>query len=60
MRVDYVPIEDVELERLLKESEATALTVEQLIRRAVALFLKRGDAKAVLAYPLPTQHSMRK
>jgi hypothetical protein len=38
----YVPIEGAELERLLKESEATALTVEQLIRRAVALFLKRG------------------
>jgi len=41
MKRIYVPIEDAKLDRLLEESEATGLTVEQLIQRAVTEFLDR-------------------
>jgi hypothetical protein len=41
MKRVYVPIEDAKLDRLLEASEATGLTVEQLIQRAVAEFLEK-------------------
>jgi hypothetical protein len=39
MKRVYVPVEDAKLDRLLEASEATGLTIEQLIQRAVTEFL---------------------
>jgi hypothetical protein len=41
MKRVYVPVEDAKLDRLLEASEATGLTVEQLIQRAITEFLDR-------------------
>jgi len=41
----YVPLEDAELERLLEASEATGLTIEEIVQAALSEFLqeKRGN-----------------